>query len=100
VSTGSAREDGAALLTLSEAAAIFGVEPATVARWARAGKLTFVAGNTDVNGEHYLAEWQVRALINGDRRPLARPAVEAAQASRMAADPLGVERALPEAELS
>jgi hypothetical protein len=67
VSAGSAHGERTALLTLSEVAAIFGVEPATVTRWARAGKLTCVPGRRDVNGEWYFAESQVRDLINGPR---------------------------------
>jgi excisionase family DNA binding protein len=60
---------GEPLLTAAEAAAAFRVKPATVARWARAGKLTDVR---TLGGRHRYLEAEIRGLLAaagaGERR--------------------------------
>ena len=50
------------LLTPAEVAAMFGVDPKTVARWARAGKLASVR---TLGGHRRYREAEVRALLEG-----------------------------------
>ena len=52
--------DGAALLTPAEVASLFRVEPATVKRWANAGKLTSLR---TPGGHHRYLESEVRRLL-------------------------------------
>ena len=55
--------EGDALLTPAEVAALFRVDPKTVTRWARAGKLTSLR---TLGGHRRYREAEVRALLNGD----------------------------------
>lgn len=55
--------DGDALLTPSEVAALFRVDPKTVTRWARAGKLTSLR---TLGGHRRYRESEVRALLGGE----------------------------------
>lgn len=52
------------MLTPAEVAEMFRVDPKTVARWAQAGKLTFVR---TLGGHSRFFESEIRALLNGDR---------------------------------
>ncbi|MEV8630109.1 BldC family transcriptional regulator [Streptosporangium sp. NPDC051023] len=52
-----------ALLTPSEVAALFRVNPKTVARWARTGKLTSVR---TIGGHRRYRETEIRALLTGE----------------------------------
>ena len=52
------------LLTPAEVAAMFRVDPKTVTRWARAGKLAGAVRYT-VGGHRRYVESEVRALLNG-----------------------------------
>jgi excisionase family DNA binding protein len=54
--------DGDALLTPAEVAALFRVDPKTVTRWARAGKLTSLR---TLGGHRRYRESEVRALLGG-----------------------------------
>ena len=54
------------LLTPSEVAALFGVESATVTRWARAGRLTAVR---TLGGHRRFLEREVRALLAATAGP-------------------------------
>lgn len=51
-----------ALLTPAEVAALFRVDPKTVTRWARAGKLTSLR---TLGGHRRYRESEVRALLGG-----------------------------------
>jgi excisionase family DNA binding protein len=53
------------LLTPGEVAAMFRVDPKTVTRWAKAGKLRSVRTPT---GQRRYYEAEVRALLNGGAR--------------------------------
>ncbi|MEV7012479.1 BldC family transcriptional regulator [Streptosporangium sp. NPDC051022] len=52
-----------ALLTPTEVAVLFRVDPKTVARWARTGKLTPVR---TIEGHRCYKETEVRALLTGE----------------------------------
>ena len=66
--------DGEPLLTPAEVATLLRVDPKTVTRWARAGKLTAIR---TLGGHRRYKESQVRALLTGDPGqppdPLAAP---------------------------
>lgn len=51
------------LLTPAEVAALFRVDPKTVTRWARAGKITSIR---TLGGHRRYREAEVRALLRGD----------------------------------
>jgi excisionase family DNA binding protein len=55
-----------ALLTPSEVASMFRVDPKTVTRWARAGKLSAVR---TLGGHRRYSEAEVRSLLAGVPRP-------------------------------
>lgn len=55
--------EGDDLLTPAEVAALFRVDPKTVTRWARAGKLTSLR---TLGGHRRYRESEVRALLSGD----------------------------------
>ena len=55
--------EGDALLTPAEVAALFRVDPKTVTRWARAGKLTSLR---TLGGHRRYRESEVRALLGGE----------------------------------
>lgn len=55
--------EGDALFTPAEVAALFRVDPKTVTRWARAGKLTSLR---TLGGHRRYRESEVRALLDGD----------------------------------
>jgi len=52
-----------ALLTPAEVAALFRVDPKTVTRWAKAGKLTSLR---TLGGHRRYREFEVRNLLGGD----------------------------------
>ncbi|WP_100445073.1 BldC family transcriptional regulator [Glycomyces xiaoerkulensis] len=52
-----------ALLTPSEVAAMFRVDPKTVTRWAKAGKISAIR---TLGGHRRYRESEIRALINGE----------------------------------
>lgn len=54
--------DAEPLLTPSEVAALFRVDPKTVTRWAKAGKLTSIR---TLGGHRRYREAEVRALLQG-----------------------------------
>ncbi len=54
--------DSEALLTPAEVAAIFRVDPKTVTRWAKAGKLTSLR---TLGGHRRYRESEVRSLLGG-----------------------------------
>ena len=54
--------EGEALLTPGEVAALFRVDPKTVTRWARAGKLTSLR---TLGGHRRYRESEVRGLLGG-----------------------------------
>ena len=54
--------EGEALLTPAEVAALFRVDPKTVTRWAKAGKLTSIR---TLGGHRRYREAEVRALLAG-----------------------------------
>ena len=53
------------LLTPAEVAAIFRVDPKTVTRWAKTGKLTSIR---TLGGHRRYPETEVRALLTGPRQ--------------------------------
>ena len=57
---------GDALLTPAEVAAMFHVDPKTVTRWAKAGKLTSVR---TLGGHRRFRALEVRALLAGSAEP-------------------------------
>jgi len=61
-----------ALLTPSEVAAMFRVDPKTVTRWAKAGKISAIR---TLGGHRRYRESEIRALINGEI-PAQRAAAE------------------------
>ncbi len=67
--------DAEPLLTPSEVAAMFRVDPKTVTRWAKAGKLTSIR---TLGGHRRYREVEVRALLSGDPMP-ATPTADADQ---------------------
>ncbi len=62
-----------ALLTPAEVASLFRVDPKTVTRWAKAGKLTCIR---TLGGHRRYREAEVRALLTGNTQPA--PTAEAA----------------------
>ena len=60
--------DSETLLTPSEVATLFRVDPKTVTRWAKAGKLTSIR---TLGGHRRYHEVEVRELLNGI--PVLRP---------------------------
>ena len=71
-------DDTSPLLTAAEVAALFGVDPKTVARWAQAGEITSIR---TPGGHRRFPQAQVRALL-GAQEPAMLPA-----AGRRAAPP-------------
>jgi excisionase family DNA binding protein len=59
------RPDSEPLLTPSEVATLFRVDPKTVTRWAKAGKLTSIR---TLGGHRRYRESEVRALLDGNTR--------------------------------
>lgn len=59
-------QDPEKLLTPSEVAAIFRVDPKTVTRWARAGKLSAIR---TLGGHRRYDEREVRGLLGGVPQP-------------------------------
>jgi excisionase family DNA binding protein len=55
--------DGEKLLTPSEVAALFRVDPRTVTRWAASGRITSIR---TPGGHRRFRESEVRALLRGD----------------------------------
>lgn len=53
------------MLTPAEVARLFRVDPKTVTRWAKAGKIEFI---TTPGGHRRYREAEVRALLNGSAR--------------------------------
>jgi excisionase family DNA binding protein len=62
-STARHRPDTEALLTPSEVATLFRVDPKTVTRWAKAGKLTSIR---TLGGHRRYRESEVRSLLDGN----------------------------------
>jgi excisionase family DNA binding protein len=62
----SHRDPRGALLTPSEVASMFRVDPKTVTRWAKAGKLSAIR---TLGGHRRYSEAEVRALLDGVPRP-------------------------------
>jgi len=58
--------DSEALLTPAEVAAMFRVDPKTVTRWAKSGKLTSIR---TLGGHRRYREAEVRALLSGIPTP-------------------------------
>jgi excisionase family DNA binding protein len=56
-------QDAEALLTPAEVATMFRVDPKTVTRWAKAGKLTSIR---TLGGHRRYRESEVRALLEGN----------------------------------
>jgi excisionase family DNA binding protein len=61
------RADAEALLTPSEVATLFRVDPRTVTRWAKAGKLTSIR---TLGGHRRYRASEVRSLFEGSIAPL------------------------------
>lgn len=61
--TTAAHVEAGTLLTPAEVAALFRVDPKTVTRWAKAGKLTAIR---TLGGHRRYSADQVRALLDGD----------------------------------
>lgn len=55
-------DESETLLTPAEVAALFRVDPKTVTRWAKAGKLTSIR---TLGGHRRYVESEVRGLLNG-----------------------------------
>lgn len=55
--------DSEALLTPSEVAALFRVDPKTVTRWAKAGKISSIR---TLGGHRRFRESEIRDLLKGD----------------------------------
>ncbi len=67
ISTSSNRTDApGALLTPSEVASMFRVDPKTVTRWAKAGKLSAIR---TLGGHRRYSEAEVRNLLHGVPQP-------------------------------
>ena len=60
------RPESEPLLTPSEVATLFRVDPKTVTRWAKAGKLTSIR---TLGGHRRYRESEVRALLEGNTHP-------------------------------
>ena len=67
------RPDTEKLLTPAEVAALFRVDPKTVTRWAKAGKLTSIR---TLGGHRRYRENEVRALLGGTARTVEKCLVE------------------------
>ena len=86
------------LLTPAEVATMFRVDPKTVTRWAKAGKLTSIR---TLGGHRRYRETEVRALLAGipqQRTELQRTAEQGRASARhrsLLAEPWGRRRALP-----
>jgi excisionase family DNA binding protein len=63
MTTARHRPDTEALLTPSEVATLFRVDPKTVTRWAKAGKLTSIR---TLGGHRRYREAEVRSLLDGN----------------------------------
>ena len=61
-----ARAESDSLLTPSEVASLFRVDPKTVTRWAKAGKLSAVR---TLGGHRRYSEAEVRSLLGGVPQP-------------------------------
>ena len=61
----STRIDGPKLLTPSEVAELFRVDPKTVTRWAKAGKLTALR---TMGGHRRYSEDEVRSMLKFERQ--------------------------------
>ncbi|ADG75788.1 DNA binding domain protein, excisionase family [Cellulomonas flavigena DSM 20109] len=59
-----------ALLTPSEVATLFRVDPKTVTRWAKSGKLSSIR---TLGGHRRYRESEVRELLNGVPQPRSNP---------------------------
>lgn len=59
---GTRKSDAEALLTPAEVAAMFRVDPKTVTRWAKAGKLSSIR---TLGGHRRYLESEVKALLEG-----------------------------------
>ena len=67
VSSSNTRSDApGALLTPSEVASMFRVDPKTVTRWAKAGKLSAIR---TLGGHRRYSEAEVRSLLHGVPQP-------------------------------
>ncbi|MHA3948099.1 BldC family transcriptional regulator [Cellulomonas bogoriensis] len=67
ISTQSTSQDApGALLTPSEVASMFRVDPKTVTRWAKAGKLSAIR---TLGGHRRYSETEVRSLLSGVPQP-------------------------------
>lgn len=62
----SPEEDAGPLLTPAEVAAVFRVDPKTVTRWAKAGRLASIR---TLGGHRRYSEAEVRALMAASRTP-------------------------------
>jgi excisionase family DNA binding protein len=60
------RPESEPLLTPSEVATLFRVDPKTVTRWAKAGKLTSIR---TLGGHRRYRESEVRSLLEGNTHP-------------------------------
>ena len=75
MTTSNRGSDTEALLTPAEVAAMFRVDPKTVTRWAKAGKLSSIR---TLGGHRRYRESEVQALLNGQvPAPRAAPEDEA-----------------------
>ena len=61
------RPESEPLLTPSEVATLFRVDPKTVTRWAKAGKLTSIR---TLGGHRRYRESEVRSLLDGNTAPI------------------------------
>ena len=64
------RAESDALLTPSEVASLFRVDPKTVTRWAKSGKLTSIR---TLGGHRRYREAEVKALLAGIPQPRPQP---------------------------
>jgi excisionase family DNA binding protein len=67
--------DSEPLLTPSEVAALFRVDPKTVTRWAKAGKLTSIR---TLGGHRRYRESEVRSLLGGNTTDLSQAVTQSA----------------------
>jgi excisionase family DNA binding protein len=67
MATARPQPDNDALLTPSEVATLFRVDPRTVTRWAKAGKLTSIR---TLGGHRRYRESEVRSLFEGSIAPI------------------------------
>jgi excisionase family DNA binding protein len=75
------------LLTPAEVAQIFRVDPKTVTRWAKVGKLTFIR---TLGGHRRFRETEVRAILNG-RNPRHTVTIEQTSPELRAAHPIAAD---------